>query len=247
MIPDVKAFLKPYHSVLLSLRNPVLLKFALIPWILNFIVFFLALGAFGAIVTHLAEKLSGVFGNGWWAPVAAWTLGIFLFLGLSAGLLLSFVYIVNLFTGVFAEQLSFHAERIISGRLVPSPEGNFFKIWTRSVKEELKGVLFFLSVWLALFLLYLIPAAGPVLFTAASTIWTAFSLAFEFLAPAAERHGLGFKDKKRLVFHHWNASLWFGLSILLLSIIPVVNFFFLPFAIIGGTVWYCEQDGKESK
>ena len=241
MLIDVKSFLRPYQAALLSLQNPILLKFALIPWFINILVFVAALGAFGALDKVLMGKLAETMGNGWWVPVTAWVLGILLFIGFSAGLLLSFIYIVNIFTGVFAEQLSFHAERIISGKEIPSPEGHFLAIWSRSIREELKGILFFLSIWLLLLLLYLIPVAGPVLFITASTIWSAFSLTFEFLAPAAERHELGFKEKRDLVFKNYLSSLWFGLSVLLLSIIPIVNFFFLPFAIIGGTIWFCEK------
>ena len=153
-----------------------------------------------------------------------------------------FTFLVNLIGGAFAELLSFHTEKITTGAERPSPEGSMLKIAARSAVEELKGMGFILAIWLLLLLLNFIPMVGFILFFICSGIWTAVSLAFEFIAPTAERRGMRFVQKRKLIFNNFFSAIGFGGGIMILTFIPVINFFFLPFAIIGGTMWFIGRE-----
>ncbi len=238
----IKSFLAPFSAVLLVIRNRQLRQYALIPWLINIVVFFSALFSFGALDRWLMIKLHSVLGTGWWTPLVTWILAILLFAAFGAGLVLSFTYLANLMGGFFAEQLSYHTEKILFNQDIPSPEGSLLEIWSRSMIEEMKGMLFFLGIWLGILCLNLIPVIGTTLFFPVSGLWTMFSLAFEFIAPAAERRAYRFREKRRLVFRRPLQSLSLGAGILILTLIPVVNLFFIPFAVVAGTQWMVEND-----
>ena len=136
-VDPLTSFLLPFRAVLVVLRDSRLLRYALVPWLINIVFFFGALTAFVALDHWLMERLAAVLGTGWWVTAVAWVLGILAFIGFGAGLVLTFTFFVNLIGGFFAEQLSFHAERLQTGVERPSPEGNPMKIATRSAVEEL--------------------------------------------------------------------------------------------------------------
>lgn len=235
----IRSFLLPWTSILLIFKNGKLFLYSLIPWVFNVLIFAGLLVLYGFWGKSLAERLSTTFGDAWWSAVLAWCVGILVFLGFTALQILLFTYIAMLLSGVFGEQLSFHTEYHLRGSALPSPEGNMLKIFVRSVVEELKGMLFFALGFLLLFLLnFIIPLIGSAVFAVTAPIWTAYSLAFEFTAPTTERRGMHFREKRRFIFKHPAAALGFGLGILPMSLIPIVNFTFIPFAIVGGTRWF---------
>ncbi|HPQ41709.1 MAG TPA: EI24 domain-containing protein [bacterium] len=243
----IRSFLLPWTSILLIFRNGKLFLYSLIPWVFNVVIFAGLLFLYGYSGKSLAERISSSLGDAWWAEVLAWLTGILLFLGLTALQVLLFTYIAMLLSGVFGEQLSFHTEHHLRGSANPSPEGNMIKIFIRSVVEELKGMLFFALGFLLLLLLnFIIPVIGSAMFAVAAPLWTAYSLAFEFTAPTTERRGLHFREKRRFIFKHPAAALGFGLGILPMSLIPIVNFTFIPFAIVGGTRWFLMHEETEA-
>ncbi len=237
----LRAFLLPFLSIPSVMSDRQLRKLALIPWLINIFVFIGAFASFGILDHWLMERLAAAMGTGWWVPIVKWFLMILLMAGFGAGLALSFTYLANIFSSVFSENLSRQTEIIDTGIDRPSPEGNFAAIFIRSAIEELKGVAFFLAVWLVLLLLNLIPVLGQVLFVTASAVWGALSMTFEFTAPTLERHGLRFKEKKALIFSNPLTAAAFGSGILFLALIPFINMFFLPFAVVAGTRWVLER------
>jgi len=223
-------------------KNRELRRCAIIPWIVNFFVFFGAIISFGVLDTWLMTRLNEALGTGWWVAVTAWLIGIILFLAFGAGLVISFTYIVNLLTGVFAEQLSYQTEFLVTGIKIPSPEGEFMKIWIRSIVESLKGMAFFLAIWVSLLFLNFIPVIGTGCFLVASMLWGTLALAFEFTAPAVERRGYRFGEKYQLIRRHPLESVGLGAGILILTMIPVINLFFIPSAIVAGTRWVADLE-----
>jgi len=241
----VKSFLLPWQSIALILSNKKLFLFSLIPWFINIFIFAGLLIAYGFWGISVAHKLASSLGDTWWALTIAWIVGILMIMGLSALQILLFTYLAMLLSGVFGELLSYHTELHICGSAKASPEGNMLKIFVRSVIEEFKGMLFFSLVFLVLLSLNFIPVAGNILFAVVAPLWTALSLAFEFTAPTSERRGMRFASKKRMIFAHKWSALGFGLGILPMSLIPILNFSFIPFAIVGGTRWMLLNEEME--
>lgn len=98
---------------------------------------------------------------------------------------------------------------------------------------------FFLLAGLALLLpLNLLPGVGSVLWTVLGSLWTMTWLAGEHLATPMTRHGYSFAEVRRALRERRALCLGFGAGVYVLLWVPVLNTFFLPVAIVGGTLLY---------
>ncbi|HEX8820146.1 MAG TPA: EI24 domain-containing protein [Archangium sp.] len=116
--------------------------------------------------------------------------------------------------------------------------GPFFRGLVISVTHTLTRVFFLLLGLAVLFPLNLIPVAGNVLWTVLGTLWTMFWLAGEHLAAPMTRHTYPFAEVRRVMRQRWLLCLGFGLGVYLLLWVPLLNTFFLPVAVVGGTLLF---------
>jgi CysZ protein len=99
--------------------------------------------------------------------------------------------------------------------------------------------LFFLVVGLAVLLpLHLIPGVGSVLWTVLGSLWTMTWMAGEFLAAPMTRHLYPFAEVRRVLRERRALCLGLGAGVYVLLWVPILNTFFLPVAIIAGTLLY---------
>jgi CysZ protein len=99
-------------------------------------------------------------------------------------------------------------------------------------------VLLLLAGQAVLLLLNLIPGAGHVAWIVASTLWTMAWLAVEYLDSPMTRHRYTFRDVRRVVWKRLTLSLGFGAALYILLWIPILNFFLIPLAVVGGTLLF---------
>jgi CysZ protein len=116
--------------------------------------------------------------------------------------------------------------------------GAFFRGLVTSVAHTLGRVFFLLLGLAVLFPLNLIPLAGNLLWTVLGTLWTMLWLAGEHLAAPMTRHGYLFAEVRKAMRQRWLLCLGFGAGIYVLLWIPLLNTFFLPVAVVGGTLLY---------
>ncbi|MCK8497047.1 MULTISPECIES: EI24 domain-containing protein [Myxococcus] len=99
--------------------------------------------------------------------------------------------------------------------------------------------LFFLLAGLTLLLpLHLIPGVGSVLWTVLGALWTMTWMAGEFLAAPMTRHLYPFAEVRRMLRQRRALCLGLGAGVYLLLWVPILNTFFLPVAIVAGTLLY---------
>ncbi len=99
--------------------------------------------------------------------------------------------------------------------------------------------LFFLLAGLAILLpLHLIPGVGSVLWTVLGSLWTMMWMAGEFLAAPMTRHLYPFAEVRRMMRERRALCLGLGAGIYVLLWVPILNAFFLPVAIVAGTLLY---------
>ncbi|MCI0572567.1 MAG: EI24 domain-containing protein [Myxococcaceae bacterium] len=97
----------------------------------------------------------------------------------------------------------------------------------------------FLLFGLALLLpLHLVPGAGSIAYTLLAGAWTMVWLAAEHLGSPMARHLYPVRDLTALLRERAALCLGFGASVYLVLIIPVLNAFFLPLAVVGGTLLF---------
>jgi CysZ protein len=207
------------------LRRPRLWPFAILPVVLAVVLVFagLVLAVFvGARVETRIAPAPGTVPVWLELPISLllWTaiLGSGVFLGLGLALAL---------TAPALEVLSSHVEARVRGRAGAGRRGTGWE-----ALQALKGSLYFLAAAPGVFLLGLIPVAGPFL----AVVWGSWALAFQMTDPALSRRGMSFAEKRR--WHRsWRAeSVGFGLAGMVALLVPVANLILAPALVAGGTL-----------
>ena len=218
------------------IRQPGLRRYVAIPLLVS-IVFF-SVAVFG--LTHWLEQLIALllgYLPGWldWLRYLLWPLFAV------AGVLIifyTFSLITNLIAAPFNGMLAEAVEKYLTGQ--PIETGGWqalLKDFIPSILSELRKLLYFLLRALPLGILFLIPGIN----IAAPFIWVLFSawmLAIEYVDYPMANHLLHFSAQRKLLRKRRVLSYGFGGSSLLMTMIPVVNFFAMPVSVAGATAMW---------
>jgi CysZ protein len=222
------------------LKKPSLMPFVIIPLLVNICVFAtlitLTIGAIGdtldAWIAKIPDWLSFLTAVVW--PLVALTLAIvtgYLFTAVA-------ILIASPFNALLAEK----AEEVITGKPVVGLEGFAGAIASipRSIWRELVKFAYYLPLVLVVFVISLIPP-----FTAlAPLLWFllgAWMMAVQYVDYPMDNHLLGFADVKEVLRGRRLSSLGFGGLVALVSGIPILNFFVVPAAVVGATLFWCRE------
>ncbi|WP_225897277.1 sulfate transporter CysZ [Desulfuromonas sp. AOP6] len=235
-------FFYPFQSLRFVYRNPKLLKYVLIPFLINLVVFsgavFLGLDFFGDIVARYVPS-----GEAWyWAFL---TFFAWLIASIVTALLVffSFTVVGNLLASPFNDLLSERTEEIVTGVGTAEPFSwrTFGGDAWRAIIVEGKKMSFFVIGMLALLLLNLIPVLGQLLYSVAAILFTLFFLTVEYLGYVLSRKRLSFAQQRRYVFGQISLHLGFAVGVLCLLAIPLMQLLCIPLAVVGATRLYCEK------
>ncbi|WP_257459908.1 EI24 domain-containing protein [Archangium lipolyticum] len=211
----------------------------------------LGLSALCALVTLVAlAALAVLLGAytpellGWlWTRPEAWYGRIFWYLILTLMFLILFVVGANIVLPVvlapLQDPLSERTEELCGNYTSPPFQlGPFVQGLLTSVAHTLARIFFLLLGLAVLFPLNLVPVAGNTAWTVLGTLWTMLWLAGEHLAAPMTRHGYRFAEVRRVMRQRWLLCLGFGAGVFVLLWVPILNSFFLPVAVVGGTLLY---------
>lgn len=104
--------------------------------------------------------------------------------------------------------------------------------------HTVKRVAFLLGGHLLLLPLNFIPGVGSILWTGLGAAWTMWWLAGEYLSGPMARHLHAFGEVREALAARRALAMGFGAAVYVLLWVPVLNFFFIPLAIVGGTLLY---------
>lgn len=124
-----------------------------------------------------------------------------------------------------------------------------------SLPRALSGVLLALSHTVLRLLLQLlgyalllplnfIPGAGSVLWAVLSSVWTMWWIAAEYLSGPMARHLYPFRQVLAAMRARPAMALGFGATLHVLLIVPIVNFFLVPLAVVGATLYFRELKAR---
>ncbi|MBJ6759394.1 EI24 domain-containing protein [Myxococcaceae bacterium JPH2] len=120
----------------------------------------------------------------------------------------------------------------------PFTLAGFVRGTVTGVLHTLARVAFLMLGLLVLLPLHLLPGAGSIAFTVLASLWTMLWMAGEHLAAPMTRHLYPFAQVRRMLRERAALCLGFGAGVYVLLWVPILNTFFLPVAIIGGTLLY---------
>lgn len=153
----------------------------------------------------------------------------------------SFSVVANLLAAPFNSLLAERVEQLVHPGNAPRPAASL--TWKELVLSPLAGLnrlLYFIGWAIPLLLLSFVPGVN----IAAPVLWVLFSawmLALEYADYPLANRGLSFRDQRQLLRQHWPLTLGFGGMVLVLTLIPLLNFLAMPAAVIGATLMWMQE------
>ncbi len=217
------------------LAEPGLRRFVVGPVLINIAVFAFALASFGQLFQQLIERYCA----GWpdWALWIAW-----LVFGTLAAITLFFTFslvanvLASPFNGLLAEAVERHLRH--PGQPLEFSWKNLFAEAGRALYAALRKLLYFGWRALPLVVLSFIPGLNLV----APLLWIVFGgwmLAIEYLDCPLGNHGQLFPVAVDRLRGERAMALGFGVSLSLLTMVPVLNVLAMPIGVAGATAMYC--------
>lgn len=222
------------------IRLAGLRRFVMVPLLVNTLLFAALMFAAVSGFERLLEYLLGFLPE-WlhWLQYLLWPL-----FALSALVVLaySFTLIANLLAAPFNGQLAEAVEKHLTG-VALEPGGDWRALLADivpSLWSEVQKLAYFALRGLPLLLLFVVPGIN----LAAPLLWTLFGawmLALEYGDYPMGNHGLKFRDQRPRFKARRGLALGFGLAVLGLTMIPVVNFLAMPAAVAGATALWVRE------
>jgi CysZ protein len=218
---------------------PGIRLYVLVPLLLNTLIF-AAVIVYG--VNGLDDLIHWVSEQWTWLDWVAWLLWpVFIVISLVV-VFFCFALLANLIAAPFNGFLSAAVEYQLTGSRPPEAAtlgGLPGEIMAVMGSEARKFVYFFVRA-LPLLLIFIIPfvqAAAPVIWF----LFAAWMMAVEYLDYPMGNRGMLFPDIRRELLRRRTLSLGFGVGILFLTMIPVLNFVAMPAGVAGATRLYVER------
>lgn len=243
MIADITNGTQTLARGMRLLNQPGIRAYVIIPLLINLVLF-------GTLVW---------FGYSLFTPAVVWMMSfvpgfleflewvIWLFFGLTAAIIVFFAFtpVANIVAAPFNALMSEKIEAMLTGNPVSS-ETSFMQMAIDSIASQLRKLVY-IGLWaLGLFLVCLIPLINLI----APLLWFVFGswlLSLEYLDYPMGNHDLAFAEQKRRLAQRRGLALGFGGAVMVMTSIPVVNFFAMPVAVAGATLLWVEQFNSGDK
>ncbi|RJX31283.1 MAG: hypothetical protein C4525_12010 [Desulfarculus sp.] len=213
-----------------------------LPFLVNLALFALF---FWFSYTHLGQWVRGLLpsAESWWWQALAYLLLVLLVLALLALEVYLFAVVGRIICEPFLDLLTRRTERLAQDMPLGAAarSAGLLHDLLRVIRQSILRLLLFLAVMLPLLLLNLLPGLGGLIYAALAWLVTSFFLALEFMDYPLDRRGLRLREKIAYVRGMGLGWLGFGSAVLVLGLVPLVNFALLPLAAVGGTLLYLQR------
>jgi CysZ protein len=222
------------------IRQPGIRPFVIIPLLINTIVF---VAAIWVGVVQFENLLAWLLPEGgrWWVDIILGFLWLLFSIIVMLLLVFTFTLIANLigapFNGFLSEKVEAHMD---ANRESDTTMLDAIKLIPRAVMSEMRKIIYFLF-WA---ILLLTVSFIPVISIISPVLWALFSswiLSLEYIAYPMENHNIFFKETRAEVRRRRSLALGFGAAAMVMTLIPVINFFVMPAAVAGATAMYVEH------
>ncbi len=227
----------PFRAVRLLAGVPRLRRLAVMPLLVNILVFLIGV----PLVVWLATSWVGglVAAGDVWGGALRVLLQIMVAVAVVVGAVFTFVIVGNIVAAPFNSRLSEAVEaHLVGGQ---GDAATVIQGAVRSIITAIGRLLLFLLIYPPIFLTQFVPVAGPFLHPILAALYGAFVLSIDFSDPTFERHFRRFRDKVGFIRRRKSLYLGFGLTAVAMAVIPVVNFLLLPVCVTGAALLYLEE------
>jgi CysZ protein len=226
-------------------RHPALLKYCLLPLLINILVF---TGVGVALYFYYGDIVNWIWArpDSWIVRILWYVLYIFIFLLVVLLSYVAFFVVQALLSAPFNDLLSERAELLAYGKEAPPfTVGIFLKGLGKTLVHELAKLSIYLAIIIPLFLLNLvIPVVGPLLFLFFGGYISAIFFAYDFMDFCMARRDWTFGKKWRVLKQNRALTVGFGAAMHGALLIPIFGFLCIPMAAVGGTLLFCDLEGN---
>jgi CysZ protein len=214
--------------------------FVLVPLLINVVLFFI-------LTSILIQQFNGVVGwmLGWlpsWLDFISW----FIWSLFAATVLViygySFSIITNIIAAPFYGLLAERAEGLITGK---RPESEpLQQMIPRTLGREMLKLWYFISRGIAIFIVGLVLSFIPIvniLVPIIGILWGAWCMSIQYVDYPADNHQLAFVELRKRLGSHLAHSYSLGGIVMVGAMIPIVNIFVMPLAVVGGTYYWTDK------
>lgn len=217
--------------------KPGIRLYVLIPLLIN-TVLFAGVITYGA---HWLNEFIESFLTGWWEWLRWLLWPIFVVVALTI-VFFCFSILANLIASPFNGFLAEATEIYITGNAQQESAGlgQLPGEIKKAIISESRKFLYFIVRAIPLIILFFI----PLLNFAAPFLWFLFGawmLTLEYVDFPMGNHGILFPDIRKILKSRRQLAFGFGLGVMLLTFIPVINFITLPVAVCGATRMWAER------
>lgn len=234
-------FFSLWNAFRFVFSNPSLFKYVAIPFIINVLVFsgtvYWGLDLFSSLVGDYVTVQ-----DAWYWQIVATVVKIIAGLVTAVVVFFAFTVIGNLIAAPFNDLLSERTEQLLTG--VRDDEGFSLRklaadIW-RVMGDEIRKMAIFIALMLLLLGFNMVPAIGPPIYAFFSIMLTVYFLVVEYTGYVFSRKHLGFKEQRQFIGGNRMSTLGFGLAVMCVLMIPLVQFLTIPLAVVAATRLCCE-------
>ncbi len=225
------------------ITKPRLRRFVVVPLSVNTLLFI------GFVyLLFLGTGWLGTQLEGWlpdWLDWLSFLLWPLFFISALLIMVFGFTIVGNLIAAPFNGLLAEAVENHLTGKPLQTDSG-----WSaiaaevmRSMRSELRKLAYIVTWAIPILILLIIPVVNVI----ASVIWLVFGawmMAIQYADYPMGNHGLSFPDQRRLLAQRRMTSLGFGAVIMMLMVIPVVNFVVMPASVAGATAMWVDELSK---
>lgn len=227
------------------LPQPGLRRFVLVPLIVNVLLF---IGAIWLLVNQfsvLIDYWMGFIPD--WLDFLYWLFWPLFALLVLVGVYYGFSIVANLIAAPFNGFLSEKVENRLRGEPVTDEGwGEVLAMIPRSLQRELHKLAYYLPRFLLILVLTFIPGVNLL----APLLWFLFGawmMSIQYCDYPMDNNKVSFNQMRQLMKAKRVTSVGFGAMIQLGMLVPVLNLFVMPAAVIGATLYWVEEYAGEGR
>lgn len=237
MISDIMTGSYMLARGLKLIRKPGIRRYVIMPLLINILLF-------GGLIWFGYAQFAPLVDSAMsWVPefldFLRWIIWILITSMTAIVVFFTFTPLANIVAAPFNALMSEKIEEMMTGNPVNS-DISFMALVSSSIRSQL-GKLLYILLWSAGLMLV---SVIPVLNFISPVLWVVFGswlLSLEYLDYPMGNHDMTFAEEKKMLSRRRGLSLGFGGMVMILTSIPVVNFFVMPIAVAGATVMWVDQ------
>ena len=220
------------------ITKPGVRLYVLVPLLINTLLF-AAVIIYGASL--LNELINSMIAQWQWLEWLEWLVWPLFVVVSLAIVFFCFTIIANLigapFNGFLSEAVERHLLKVDQVDTISRPIMQEILI---AFKSEVHKLVYFLVRAIPLLILFII----PILNVSAPLFWFLFSawmLALQYMDYPLSNHGVLFTQQRKKLFASKQLTFGFGLGVMIMTLLPVLNFLAMPVAVAGATKLYVDH------